>query len=125
MAGIVMETGATRAAAGLTQLLEQDLVDETTLGQAARAALLSSGHATERDGRLMLAGSFLHTLKAWRAVLLEQSLDLAECGASTLDQWAAELLVAWLGQSSSAVANVRRRLRSAGVAAFGMLERAA
>jgi hypothetical protein len=120
----VMQTGATRAAAGLTELLERDVLDPATLGGGAQSALCAAGYATERSGRLVLDPTFQRTLRSWRAVLLEQAVDLSACGASTLDQWASELVAAWLGQPANA-ADIRRRLRAAGVAAFGMLERAA
>jgi hypothetical protein len=59
--------------------------------------------------------------EAWRGVLDGTGGDLAACGAATLDAWAAELVAAVLNAPSGAVPELRRALRRAGVAAFGLL----
>lgn len=123
VARVAMERGATRAAAGLTQLLTGDTLDESTLSEHARAALVACGVAIVTSTGLEMASSFAATLVAWRGVLRGEPVSLSECGDRTLDEWVAELVAAWLAPGFS-VADARRHLRGAGVAAFGMLEAA-
>lgn len=119
LARVALGRGATRVAAVLTALCEHGriapgAVDDGVLrALIARRVLAASGtHAT---------AEFRATLDAWRGVLEGTASDLAACGASTLDTWAAELLAAALNAPSGDVPELRRELRRAGVAAFGLL----
>ena len=119
LARVVLARGATRAAAALTALCEHGrlaagaLDDAALRGLVARRLVVPSGtHATPE---------FVATLDAWRGVLNGTATDLSACGSTTLDSWAAELVAATLNVPSSAVNEVRRDLRRAGVAAFGLL----
>jgi hypothetical protein len=47
--------------------------------------------------------------------------DLAGCGSATLDAWSAELLAALTNAPRAEVPELKRELRRAGIAAFGML----
>lgn len=119
LARIALARGATRAAAGLTALCEHGRVTPGALDDASLRALIarrvvaSSGTHTTAE--------FRATLDAWRSVLEGRASDLSACGASTLDAWAAELLAAALNAPSGDVPALRRELRGAGVAAFGLL----
>ena len=66
-----------------------------------------------------LTPAFAAQMNAWRAILLGTSDDFGACGASMLDEWAADLLARLLGAPSRATV-LRRELRSHGVAAFGL-----
>jgi len=119
LARIALTRGATRAAAGLTALCENGRVapgalDDGSLREliARRVVAPSGTHAT---------AEFRATLDAWRGVLDGSASDLSACGANTLDAWAAELLAAALNAPNGAVPELRRELRRAGVAAFGLL----
>jgi len=119
LAALAAARGATRAAAALAGLLEHGRIapgafDETTLkGLISRRILAPSGtHAS---------AEFRATSQAWRGVLDGTTADLDACGAATLDMWSAELVAAALDAPSSAVPDLRRELRRAGVAAFGLL----
>jgi len=119
LARVVLARGQTRVAAALTALCEHGrlaagALDEVALrGLVARRIVVPSGtHATPE---------FLAALDAWRGVLNGTATDLSACGAMTLDSWAAELVAAALNAPSGAVNEVRRDLRRAGVAAFGLL----
>jgi len=119
LARIALGRGATRAAAGLTALCEQGRVAPGALDDVSLRALMarrivapSGTHAT---------AEFVASLDAWRGVLDGTGGDLSACGASTLDTWAAELVAAALGAASGEVPELRRELRRAGVAAFGLL----
>lgn len=71
------------------------------------------------DGAAASEG-FVAIQSAWRDVLSGSSGNLAACGASTLDEWAASLLAALLGRPATRSDELKRALRAQGVAAFGM-----
>ena len=119
LVAVALARGGTRAAAALGGLLEQGRVapgafDDATLKRLISARILarSGTHATPE---------FRATSEAWRGVLDATTADLAACGAATLDSWAAELVAAVLDAPSGAVPDLRRALRRAGIAAFGLL----
>jgi hypothetical protein len=116
---VAMARGATRAAAAATALLGQGRLAPESLNPGLLEALVrrrilasGSGHVTPE---------FAAATAAWRALLEGTEGDLAACGSSTLDAWAAELLVALLDASSSELPALKRELRGYGVAAFGLL----
>lgn len=119
VAGVALNRGATRAAVALTALLTdgrigQNGVDPSLLAELARRKVLAPGTG-QASAELALA------IGAWRAVLDGTGGDLSGCGDSTLDAWAAELLAALTNAPRADVAELKRDLRRAGVAAFGLL----
>jgi hypothetical protein len=62
-------------------------------------------------------------LSAWKGILDCESDDLSACGGQTLDEFAAQLAANALG-APERQAELRRALRSAGIAAFGLLDAA-
>jgi hypothetical protein len=119
LARIALGRGATRAAAGLTALCEHGRIAPGTFDDAALKALVA--RRVVAPSGTHASAEFRATLDAWRGVLEGTASDLNACGASTLDTWAAELLAAALNAPSGDVAELRRELRRAGVAAFGLL----
>lgn len=121
---VAMEAGSSRAAAVLPLLLGDGRVDATALPDAAVTCVAERGIARVRGSLLQTTPEFRAVAEGWGAVLRGTSDDLAACGSSTLDGWGAELLAALLGDLSRSN-DLRRELRKKGVAAFGMLVRAA
>jgi hypothetical protein len=112
MVGVLLDAGATRAAAGLRALLEEGEVDEATFGD-----VMLGGAVAKHGSRVSLTSGGLTTARAWRSVLGGQSDDLSSC-ESTLDSWCAELLSSLSGKPAE---ELRKALRRRGVAAFGLL----
>ncbi len=114
-----LASGATRAAAVIASLLEEGnltagaLPDETIEVLRKRGVLAKQGFSVSE--------TFAATSRAWREVLRGTKNDLSECGASTLDSWAAELLCALAAEPKTRAGDHRRELRRRGVAAFGLL----
>jgi hypothetical protein len=121
---VALASGATKAAAVLSELLERGRFPECTLDEPLRRRLVDAGYAVQvGSGRLAPSDDFAAVLGTWRKVLCGEPADLGACGSETLDAFAARLVaeVAGLGSADEA----RRELRRQGVAAFGMLELAA
>jgi hypothetical protein len=57
---------------------------------------------------------------AWRGILRGESEDYDACGASTLDEWAADVVSRVVGGAGRSD-GIRRELRRRGVAAFGLV----
>ncbi len=119
VAGVALNRGATRAAVAVAALLTQGRlaqngVDPSLLDELARRKILTPGTAHASD-------DFAAATGAWRAVLDGSDGDLSGCGSATLDAWAAELLAALTNAPRAEVAELKRELRRAGVAAFGLL----
>jgi hypothetical protein len=112
MVSVLLEAGATRAAAGIQLLLEHGEVDESTFGD-----VLVGGALVKQGSRIALTSGGLTTARAWRSLLGGASDDLSSC-ESTLDAWCAELLS---NVSGKPVDDLRKALRRRGVAAFGLL----
>jgi hypothetical protein len=114
-----MGRGATRAGAAAIALLTTGRVGSESLSPSLLEALVRR--------RILVAGTghvtpdFAAVTSAWRAVLEGTDADLSACGSTLLDAWAAELLATVMGGTASDVAELRRELRRAGVAAFGLL----
>jgi hypothetical protein len=60
------------------------------------------------------------TARAWRRIISGESEDFTACGTKSLDEWSAEL-VARLIAMPAKTDQLRRELRSRGVAAFGII----
>jgi hypothetical protein len=73
------------------------------------------------DGNARYSQKFRELCGAWGAVLRGASQDFAACGTTTLDRFGAELLAALLAVPTTRADELRRELRKAGVAAFGVL----
>lgn len=116
---VALRRSSTRAAAALQALLEQGRLTAGALDEAATRALIGK-RILDASGR-QLALPFRAAVDAWRGVLEGTASDVAACGDRTLDVWAAELVGAFVGASSAEVADLRRELRRAGIAAFGLL----
>jgi hypothetical protein len=112
MVSVLLEAGATRAAAGVRALLEEGEVDESTFGDVAEG-----GSLVKNGSRIALTSGGLTTVRAWRSLLGGESDDLSSC-ESTLDAWCADLLSGLSGKSAD---DLRKALRRRGVAAFGLL----
>jgi hypothetical protein len=73
---------------------------------------------TRVDGLSADAGT-----RAWRNIIRGQAEDFSECGARTLDEWAADVVAHVVGGARTDA--IRRELRKRGVAAFGFMAEAA
>lgn len=91
------------------------------VSDGARAALAKLGHLRAGEAEIALQTRTL--LAGWRSAL-DGSGDLAACGDTTLDGLCAELLAGIEGRPE-ARDELRRALRTRGVAAFGLLSLAA
>lgn len=126
MVSTLLGAGATRAASTLQQWFQTGCFDAAALDEPVRRSLTAGGYvqadclAADRASR-----NAENTLAAWRAVLSGQSQDLSACGERTLDEWSAGLLTALLGRSERVSSDIRRTLRRAGIAAFGVITQAA
>jgi hypothetical protein len=121
MVNTLLGAGATRAASALQQWFQTGRFDASALDEPVRRSLAAGGYL-EADRQSPSADE---TLAAWRAVLSGQSQDLSACGERTLDDWSAGLVTALLGRSERVSSDIRRTLRRAGIAAFGVIAQAA
>ena len=117
---VAHEAGCARAAALLPALLEGGKVDDGALGEATIDALVMAGVLARAPGALVAGEQFRKTADAWRAVLRGDCNDLSDCGSRMLDEWAADL-VARLIAAPAKTEQLRRELRTRGVAAFGLV----
>jgi hypothetical protein len=118
LSGILIERGATRAAANVGALLGQRRLGRDAFDAGTRKVLVARGLVDGKTGRP--TPEFSVVAHAWREVLDGSSGDLSACGNTTLDVWGADLLCALLGARERSD-ELRRALRQRGVAAFGML----
>lgn len=116
---VALRRSSPRTAAALQALLEQGRLTGGALEEAA-TRLLVGKRILDTSGR-QFTPDFRAAVDAWRGVLEGTASDIAACGDRTLDVWAAELVAAFVSASSAEVADLRRELRRAGVAAFGLL----
>jgi hypothetical protein len=114
LADVAIQAGSPNVASLLPGLLFDgrlpDTIDADVL-DALRAAGLWDGRE--------IAGTFVTTTCAWRAILRGTSDDFDACGAAMLDEWASDLLAKLLNSPAKAT-TLRQELRSRGVAAFGL-----
>ena len=122
---VVLEAGSTRAAAAIPALLEGACAVGDDFESATIDRLIASGIAERRGAGVVSSSSFRTTVSVWQRVLRGEPADLSECGAAMLDQWTADFVATLLGTTGSRSDDLRRQLRRKGVAAFGMLARAA
>jgi hypothetical protein len=122
MARVALAEGATQLAAELPSLLGEARLRPSTLSESAQRALRARGYL-HADGRAA-SERFVCIASAWRGVLEGSCADIASCGDKTLDEWGSDLLAALLGRAPSGGEELRRALRRAGVAAFGVRDAA-
>ncbi|MEJ7727637.1 MAG: hypothetical protein WKG00_00305 [Polyangiaceae bacterium] len=115
--------GAAAQAETLPALLTLEPVPVDALGPAALRALLGAGLCVESDGAVRASERLASLVQAWSGVL-RRTGDFSACGSVTLNEWAADLLAALLGDVQRASA-MQYQLRRRGVAAFGMVQLAA
>lgn len=117
----LMARGASRSAALVPQLLQLEALPVEALSKEVRLTLQSRGYF---DGNARYSPKYRELCGAWMGVLGGASQDLAACGTTTLDHFGADLLAALLAVPTTRADELRRELRKAGVAAFGVLRAA-
>jgi hypothetical protein len=117
----LLAQGATRSAALLPKLLRLEPLPADGLSKDVQLTLQSRGYL---DGSARYSQKFRELCGAWGAVLRGASQDFAACGTTTLDRFGAELLAALLAVPTTRADELRRDLRKAGIAAFGVLQAA-
>jgi hypothetical protein len=115
--------GAAAQAAALPALLALQPVPADAVGATAVGALLGAGLCVEVDGTVRASDHLAALVHAWSGVL-RRTGDFSACGSVTLNEWAADLLAALLGDVQRASA-MQYQLRRRGIAAFGMVQLAA
>ena len=120
---IAESEGAPAEAAALPALLALGPVPADAIGAAAVRALIGAGLCVEIDGALRASERLAALVQAWSGVL-RRTGDFSACGSVTLNEWAADLLAALLGDVQRASA-MQYQLRRRGIAAFGMVQLAA
>jgi hypothetical protein len=121
LSAALLAQGATRAAALVPQLLRLEPISAEALSKDALLTLQSRGYL---DGNARYSSKYRELCSAWCAVLQGSSQDFAACGTTTLDRFGADLLAALLAVPATRSDELRRSLRKAGIAAFGVLEAA-
>lgn len=117
----LLAQGATRSAALVPGLLRLEPLAGEALSKDVLLTLQSRGYL---DGGARYSSKYRELCSAWTAVLRGSSQDFAACGTTTLDRFGAELLAALLAVPATRADDLRRGLRKAGIAAFGVLDAA-
>jgi aspartokinase len=118
---VLLAQGATRSAALVPRLLRLETLPADSLTKDVLLTLQSRGYL---DGNTRYSAKYRDLCSAWMAVLQGSSRDFAACGTTTLDRFGADLLAALLAVPATRADELRRGLRKAGIAAFGVLEAA-
>jgi hypothetical protein len=114
----LLAQGATRSAALVPQLLRLEALTADAVSKEVLLTLQSRGYL---DGNARYSTKYRELCGAWTAVLRGSSEDFAACGTTTLDRFGADLLAALLPVPATRADELRRGLRKAGIAAFGVL----
>jgi hypothetical protein len=117
----LLAQGASRSAALVPRLLRLESLTPDALSKDVLLTLQSRGYL---DGNARYSAKYRDLCGAWTAVLRGSSQDFAACGTTTLDRFGADLLAALLAVPATRADELRRDLRKAGIAAFGVLEAA-
>jgi hypothetical protein len=117
----LMGQGASRSAALVPRLLRLEPLPADALGKDVQLTLQSRGYL---DSGARYSSKYRELCGAWSAVLRGSSQDFAACGTTTLDRFGADLLAALLAVPATRADELRRELRRAGIAAFGVLQAA-
>lgn len=121
LSAALLAQGATRSAALVPQLLRLESIPADSLSKEVLLTLQSRGYL---DGNARYSSKYRELCGAWCAVLQGSSQDFAACGTTTLDRFGADLLAALLAVPATRSDELRRSLRKAGIAAFGVLDAA-
>jgi hypothetical protein len=121
LSAALMAEGASRSAALLPRLLRLESLPADGFTKEVQLTLQSRGYL---DSHSRYSQKFRDLCGAWAAVLSGASQDFAACGTTTLDRFGADLLAALLAVPATRADELRRQLRKAGIAAFGVLEAA-
>jgi hypothetical protein len=117
---VAHDAGCARAAALLPALLEGGQVEAGAFPEATVDGLVLAGVLARSPSGLVGGEAFRRTAEAWRAILRGDSEDFSACGSRMLDEWAADL-VARIVAAPARTEQLRRELRTRGVAAFGLV----
>jgi hypothetical protein len=117
----LMAQGASRSAAILPRLLRLESLTPDAVSKEVWLTLQSRGYL---ESNARYSQKFRELCTAWSAVLQGSSQDFGACGTTTLDRFGADLLAALLAVPATRADELRRQLRKAGIAAFGVLEAA-
>jgi hypothetical protein len=117
---VAQDAGCSRAAALLPALLDGGLVEAGAMGEPTIDCLVHAGVLARGPSGLVGGEAFRRTADAWRAILRGDSDDFGACGPRMLDEWAADL-VARIVAAPARTEQLRRELRTRGVAAFGLV----
>jgi hypothetical protein len=116
--------GNDEVVAGMRTLLGEGRLQATRLSEPSVDALVA-GMQLERTPRgIKRTASFTDSVLGWQGILRGESEDFGACGATALDEWAANVVARVLGNPMPAN-GLRRELRRRGVAAFGLVADAA
>jgi hypothetical protein len=117
---VAVEAGCDKTAAILPALLDEGRVAPGGLPENVIEALLANGTLARTESGLVGGEALRGNAAAWRAILRGDSEDFSSCGPRMLDEWAAHL-VASLALAPAKTEGLRRKLRTRGVAAFGLV----
>jgi hypothetical protein len=117
----LLAQGATRSAALLPRLLRLEPLPADGLAKDVQLTLQSRGYL---ESNARYSSKYRELCAAWTAVLRGESQDFAACGTTTLDRFGADLVAALLAVPATRADELRRALRKAGIAAFGVLQAA-
>lgn len=115
LASVAERHGGAASSIVVTRLLEGDACPDAPQS-VVDGGLVEAGQGTFREG-------FARQRRAWSAVLRGESDDLEACGGATLDEFATEVVSRALGHPERAP-ELRKEIRSRGIAAFGIIEAA-
>ena len=115
LASVAERHGGAASSIVVTRLLEGDACPDAPQA-VVDGGLVEAGEGTFREG-------FARQRRAWSAVLRGESDDLEACGGATLDEFATEVVSRALGHPERAL-ELRKEIRSRGIAAFGIIEAA-
>jgi hypothetical protein len=121
LADVARAHGAAESAAHAEYLFKFGTTAPLELSAHARASLRDGNILEAAEGGDHATAWFASTRSAWQNMLRGEAGDLAVCGESTLDGWAADLIARLVAKPAMA-STIRRDLRRRGIAAFGMLD---
>jgi hypothetical protein len=123
--GVARDAGAADGVGKILRgLLGMDRLDAAGLPEASIEALMAGALLERTSTGPRRSEAFTQIVRAWQGILRGESDDFAMCGPATLDDWSADVLARVLGNAMLAT-QLRRELRQRGVAAFGLVARAA
>jgi len=108
----------------LRALLGLERADSTVPSEPVVEALQAGDIVQRHATGIARTEHFTRQVQGWKGILRAESDDFSQCGAATLDEWASDLLARSMGNAGRAPA-IRRELRKLGIAAFGLVTKAA